>query len=120
MKRPMQLGKSSPFGESDRRQSNITPGHVRAFHMVTSGLFEDVTLWSCTIDGEPGVAIVMVKEVGEGKVAVMPLFVAITPEMKIDFRGEEESGGDDGAGPPRSDVLREFAANLESFTAGGG
>jgi hypothetical protein len=116
----MQLGRSSPFGESDRRHSNITPGHVRAFNMVTSGLFDDVTLWSCSIDGEPGVAIVMVKEVGEGKVAVMPLFVAITPEMKIDFRGDAESEGEEGGGPARSDVLREFAANLESFTAGGG
>ena len=35
----------------------------------------------------------MVEEVGEGKVAVMPLFVAITPGMKIVFPGEQELGG---------------------------
>ncbi len=39
----------------------------------------------------------MVDEVGENKMAVMPLFVAITPGMKIVFSGERESGG--GGGP---------------------
>ena len=41
------------------KDSNITPGHVRAFQAVTSQLYDNVTLWSCRIDGEPGVAIVM-------------------------------------------------------------
>jgi hypothetical protein len=79
--------------------SNITPGHVRVFQAIRSQLYDNITLVSCTIDGEPGVAIVMVDEVGEGKVAVMPVFVAITPGMKLDFPGERESDGGGGGGP---------------------
>lgn len=59
--------------------SFITPGHVRAFQAVTSQMYGEVTLASCRINGEAGVAIVLMDHVGEGKVAVMPLFVAITP-----------------------------------------
>jgi hypothetical protein len=79
--------------------SNITPGHVRVFQAVRSQLYDNITLTSCTINGEPGVAIVMVDEAGEGKVAVMPLFVAITPGMKLDFPGERGSDGGGGGGP---------------------
>jgi hypothetical protein len=79
------------------KDSNITPGHVRAFQAVTSQFYDNVTLWSCRIDGEPGVAIVMVDHVGEGKIAIMPLFVAITEGMNIEFAGEQDSDG--GGGP---------------------
>jgi hypothetical protein len=79
------------------KDSNITPGHVRAFQAVTSQLYDNVTLWSCRINGEPGVAVVMVDHVGEGKIAIMPLFVAITEKMEIEFAGDEDSGG--GGGP---------------------
>jgi hypothetical protein len=61
--------------------SFITPGHVRAFQAVTTQLYGEVTLASCLINGKPGVAIVLIDHVGEGKVAVMPLFVAITEDM---------------------------------------
>lgn len=84
-------------------KSNITPGHVRAFQAVTTQLYGEVGLWSCTINGEPGVAIVLAEHVGEGKVGIMPLFVAITPGMDVDFDGEQ-GGGDGGGGGPR----REF------------
>jgi hypothetical protein len=56
---------------------------------------------SCTINDEPGVAIVMVDETGEGTVAVMPLFVAITPGMRLTFPGEQESSGGGGPKTPR-------------------
>jgi hypothetical protein len=52
--------------------SFITPGHVRAFQAVTTQLYGEVTLASCHINGEPGVAIVLVEHAGEGKFAVMP------------------------------------------------
>jgi hypothetical protein len=81
--------------------SNITPGHVNAFQAVRSQLYDNITLASCIINGEPGVAIVMVDHVGEGKVAVMPLFVAITPGMKIVISGERESDG--GGGGPKDE-----------------
>jgi hypothetical protein len=80
--------------------TNITPGHVSAFQAVRSQLYDNITLSSCLINGEPGVAIVMVDHCGEGKVAVCPLFVAITPGMKLMFEGERDSGG--GGGGPKN------------------
>jgi len=44
------------------------------------------------------VAIVLMDHVDEGKIGVMPLFVAITEEMNVTFEGESESG-DGGDGP---------------------
>lgn len=82
--------------------SNITPGHVRVFQAIRSQFYDNFTLASCTINGDPGVAIVMMDEVGEGKVAVMPLFVAITPRMKIEFDGETESGNGGSARRPKT------------------
>ncbi len=78
----------------------ITPGHVRAFQAVRSQLYDNITLASCAINGDPGVAIIMIDEAGEGKVAVMPLFVAITPQMDIAFPGEADS--DSGGGGPKN------------------
>jgi len=80
--------------------TNITSGHVRAFQAVRSQLYDNITLASCTINGERGVAIVMMDEIGEGKIAVMPLFVAITPGMEITFPGEQESHS--GGGGPKT------------------
>jgi hypothetical protein len=80
--------------------SFITPGHVRAFQAVTTQLYGEVTLASCLINGKPGVAIVLVDFVGEGKIAVMPLFVAITEDMNIAFEGQTDGGGG-GGGPHR-------------------
>ena len=79
--------------------SHITSGHVRAFQAVRSALYDNITLTSCWVNGEPGVAIVMIDDAGEGKVAVMPLFAAITPGMDLRFEGEGGSGG--GKGGPR-------------------
>jgi hypothetical protein len=39
------------------------------------------------------------EHVGEGKIGVMPLFVAITEDMEIVFEGE--TGGGEGGGPKR-------------------
>jgi hypothetical protein len=94
--------------------SFITPGHVRAFQAVRSQLYDNIVLWSCLINGEPGVAIVMVDHAGEDKIAVMPLFVAITPGMKIVFEDETSDSGS-GGGPRRS-KQREFAFNGEAMT----
>ena len=67
----------------------------------------DAALWrgqlaSCLINGKPGVAIVLLEHVGEGKIGVMPLFVAITPEMDIAFEGEVGGGSGEGGGPRRA------------------
>lgn len=102
------------------KTSFITPGHVRAYHMITSSLYEDnLTLTSCWIDGEPGVAIALVERVAEDKVSVMPLFVALTAKMNIEFVGEREGGSDseEGGGPREidPDTLRMFVANKASL-----
>jgi hypothetical protein len=49
--------------------SNITPGHERAFQAVTTSLYGETGLWSCEINGEPGVAIVLAEHVGEARSA---------------------------------------------------
>ncbi len=46
----------------------------------------------------------LAEHVGDGKIGVMPLFVAITPKMDVRF--EDEGGGDGGGGGPK----REFRA----------
>jgi hypothetical protein len=97
-----------------KQPSYITPGHVRAFQMVTSNLYGDsITLSSCLINDAPSVAIVMVDHVGEGKVAVMPLFVAINDTMKLAFPGDSGSGGD--GGPTRS-TQHDFAITKDVMT----
>jgi hypothetical protein len=97
--------------------SFITPGHVRAFQAVISGLFDNITLWSCRINGEPGVAIVMVDHVGEGSIAVAPLFVAITPDMEITFEGARGVGGGEEGGGPKRSAAKEFAKGKEATTS---
>jgi len=94
--------------------SNITPGHVRAFQAIRSPIYENITLASCTINGDPGVAIVMMDFVGEDKLAVMPLFVAITEKMEVDFPGEFRSSDGDGGGP--KNPREESAANKATVT----
>jgi hypothetical protein len=96
------------------KDSFITPGHVRAFQAITSRLYDNITLWSCRINGEPGVAIVMVDHAGENSVAVMPLFVAITASMEIEFDGDRETSEGGGGGPKRS-ADQEFAVAKEFF-----
>ena len=97
------------------KDSFITPGHVRAFQAITSRLYDNITLWSCRINGEEGVAIVMVDHAGENSIAVMPLFVAITSNMEIEFEGGREVDGGGGGGPKRS-TAQEFAINKEVMT----
>ena len=76
---------------------------------------------SCWINGEPGVAIVLIDDVGEDKMAVMPLFVAITPAMQLAFAGEQAGGSGGGGGPRRAhpETLRAFEANKAALAPGG-
>ncbi len=82
--------------------SFITPGHVRAFQAVTTRLYGEPTLLSCRINGEPGVAIVLMEHVGEDKIGVVPLFVAITPGMEVEFVGDGGHGSGSRGGPKRA------------------
>jgi hypothetical protein len=92
--------------------NNITPGHVTAFQIVRS--YDNITLTSCTINDEPGVAIVAVDQAKNGKVAVMPLFVALTPNMKVDFAGE--AGSEDADEPTREDAKSEVTLHWRDAT----
>lgn len=83
-----------------KNASSTTPGHVRACQAVTTGMYAEAVLWSCQINGEQGVAIVLTQYAGENKMAVMALFVAITPSVDVTFDGER-GGGDGGNGPKR-------------------
>jgi hypothetical protein len=56
----------------------------------------------------------MVDHAGENSLAVMPLFVAITPGMEIMFEGGREV--DDGGGGPKRSTAQEFAINKETMT----
>jgi hypothetical protein len=47
--------------------NHITPGHVRVFQAIRSPFYDNITLSTCWINDEPGVAIVMMDEVGEGE-----------------------------------------------------
>jgi len=108
-----------PHGRTTRT-SNILAGHVRAFQAVRSQLYDNITLWSCRINGEPGVAIVMVDQVGEQKLAIMPLFVAITEGMDLAFDDEDSaSESEEGGGPTREEVAQAFSLNKEALEPGG-
>lgn len=95
----------------------ITPGHVQAFQMVRSPHYENITMSSCRVNGEPGVCIVMMDYVGEDKVAVMPLFVAITEGMELEFPGGRRRRRGGGGGPTRPDEA--FKVNAEMVTTPG-
>ena len=72
-------------GETSWTAAISRPVNLRVFQGIRSPFYDNIALTSCSINGERGVAIVMLDEAGEDKVAVMPLLVAITPGMKIDF-----------------------------------
>jgi hypothetical protein len=82
--------------------SFITPGHVRAFQAVTTQMYGEVSLASYLINSKPGVALVLVDYAGEGKIAVMPFFVAITDDTDIVFENVTGEGG----GPKRGSCSR--------------
>jgi hypothetical protein len=68
-----------------------------------------VTLASYRINGEPDVAIVLMERVGEGEVAIMPLFVATISKIEVTFEGESAGGDGEGGGP-----RREFKTNKDA------
>ena len=94
--------------------NTITTGHVQAFQFVRSPQYDNVTLASCTINGEPGVAIVMIERLDEDRMGVMPLFVALTPSMEVDFPSYGSASGSGDGGP--SDPREAFEAIAPSVT----
>jgi hypothetical protein len=69
--------------------TNITPEIKANFHALASGKYNNFALFSCFVNGEPAVAIVVYDQQGESH-TFQPLFVSITPGMKIqDHDGRE-------------------------------
>lgn len=63
-------------------QTNINQYHREAFNALRSSEYNNFTLFSCFVDGEPAAAIVAVKPDGDDYL-ITPLFVSITPTMKL-------------------------------------
>ena len=69
--------------------THITDEHQAAFEALTSGEYDNFLLFSCFIDGTPGAAIVAVnpcppaEDGGAPEVELRPLFVSVTPAMKL-------------------------------------
>jgi len=65
--------------------TNIRLEHISAFEALTSGKHDNFALFSCFLDGEPAVAIVVVTppESDEGEYQITPLFVGITENMVL-------------------------------------
>lgn len=62
---------------------NITKKHKKQFEALRDGRFNNFALFSCFIDGEPGCAIVAVNAQPDEEVLIAPLFVSVTPKMKL-------------------------------------
>ena len=76
--------------------THITDEHRRAFEALTSGVHDNFALFSWFVGGSPAAAIVAVKrcppadEGAEPEYVVSPLFVSVTPDMKLtDHDGRE-------------------------------
>ncbi len=68
--------------------TNITKEHQDAFKALTSGDYANFALFSCFVNGEPASAIVAVNKPAGDEYQITPLFVSITPGMKlIDHEG---------------------------------
>lgn len=70
----------------EKTNTNITDELRASFEALMSGEFNNFALFSCFANGEPTSAIVAIAEIerdGEQLYQIKPLFVAITPGMKL-------------------------------------
>ncbi len=65
-----------------KSEGNINDGHRLVFRALTSGLSDEFAMMSCFVNDAPTAMIVAARQHGE-HVEIMPLFVAITPGMRI-------------------------------------
>jgi hypothetical protein len=71
--------------------TNITADHRAAFEAMTSGDYANFALFSCFVNGEPGVAIAAVNRDG-GQYIIRLLFVSVTPSLVLtDHDGQPAS-----------------------------
>jgi hypothetical protein len=63
--------------------TNITPEHQKAFEALTSGEYANFALFSCFVNGDPASAIVAINKQNGDEYQITPLFVSVTPGMKL-------------------------------------
>jgi hypothetical protein len=63
--------------------TNITPEHRKAFKALTSGDYANFALFSCFVNGEPASAVVAVNRQAGDEFQITPVFVSVTPGMKL-------------------------------------
>lgn len=63
--------------------TNITEAHLAHFRAMTSGEYENFALFSCFLGDEPTCAICAVNQEEGGNYTITPLFIAVTPKMKL-------------------------------------
>ena len=69
-------------------ETNITQEHRQVFNALTSGEYSNFALFSCFVNGEPASAIVSVNKPGADEYQITPIFVSVTPGMRlIDHEG---------------------------------
>lgn len=75
--------------------THIPEEHRHVFNALTSGQYHNFALFSCTVNGEPAAAIIVVGQGGKGKgeeVRITPLFVSVTPGMVLKDHDGVEAG----------------------------
>ena len=87
-----------------------------AFSAIQGG-DDSIALLPCRVNGQPSAAICAGRSLGRGRAEVMPLFVAYTDEIDLEFiREEEEEGGGGPKQPPRDTIERQFKVTLSTMT----
>lgn len=72
------------------KQTNINKIHKKAFNALVSGRYDNFALFSIFVNGERSSAIVTVVPNESGGMNIVPLFVAVTPGMRLkDHDGRE-------------------------------
>jgi hypothetical protein len=64
-------------------ETNITQEHRQVFNALTSGEYSNFALFSCFVNGEPASAIVAINKPGGDEYQITPLFVSVTPGMRL-------------------------------------
>jgi len=74
-------------------QTNITRQQSETFNAMVSGKFDNFALFSCFLDGKPATAIVTVNKDDDGQFIIVPLYVAVTPDMVLTDHDGTPTGG---------------------------
>ena len=74
----------------NKSPTHITQDHIDAFNALRNKDFDNFCLTSCYVNGTPATAIAiininssMTNDQGKPKASITPLFVSITPDMKL-------------------------------------